>query len=54
MDKVCAAIPFYEKGTHNYGEMWFLNIKKGDTPKNNAFAKHAVELCDMVLAQKHV
>jgi hypothetical protein len=48
-NKVCTAIPFYEKGTHNYGEMWFLNIKEGDTPKNNEFAAHALKLCDMVL-----
>jgi len=51
VDKVCAAIPFYEKGTHNGGEAWFLNIRKGDTPETNAFAKHAVELIDMVLAK---
>ena len=52
VEKVCSTIPFYEKGTHNYGEMWFLNIHTGDTPKNNAFAKHAVMLCDLVLAEK--
>jgi uncharacterized protein YjbI with pentapeptide repeats len=52
MDKVCAAIPFYEKGTHNYGEMFFLNIHKGDTPKTNEFAKHALLLIDMVLGEK--
>ncbi len=52
MDKVCSAIPFYEKGTHNYGEMWFLNIHKGDTPKTNQFSKHAVMLCDMVVPYK--
>jgi hypothetical protein len=51
VDKVCETIPFYEKGTHNYGEMWFLNIRKGDTPENNEFAKHAVMLCDMVLGK---
>ena len=52
MDKICAAIPFYGKGTHNYGEMFFLNIKKGDTPETNWFSKHAVMLCDMALIQK--
>jgi hypothetical protein len=52
MEKVCAAIPFYEKGTHNMGETFFLNIRKGDTPETNWFSKHAVLLCDMVLAQK--
>ena len=52
MDKVCKAIPFYEKGTHNYGEMFFLNIKAGDTPKTNWFSKHAVELCQMVIDEK--
>jgi hypothetical protein len=49
LEKVCAAIPFYEKGVHNYGEMWFLNIHQGDTPENNEFSKHAVFLCDMVV-----
>jgi hypothetical protein len=49
VDKVCSVIPFYEKGTHNMGETWFLNIHKGDTPKNNEFAKHALKLIDMVL-----
>ena len=52
LDKVCAAIPYYEKGTHNMGEMWFLNIRKEDTPKNNEFAKHVLLLIDSVLAQK--
>ena len=47
--KVCETIPFYEKGTHNYGEMFFINIKKGDTPETNQFSAHAVKLCDMVL-----
>lgn len=50
MDKVCATIPFYEKGTHNPGEAFFLNIKEGDTPETNWFSKHAVSLCDMVIA----
>ena len=54
MDKVCEAIPFYEKGTHNPGEAFFLNIRKGDTPKNNSFAKHAVALCDLVLKPEKV
>jgi hypothetical protein len=51
VDKVCEAIPFYEKGTHNPGEQWFLNIHKGDTPKNNEFSKHALTLIDMVLGK---
>jgi hypothetical protein len=49
VDKVCKAIPYYVKGTHNAGENWFLNIRKGDTPKNNEFAKHVLKLIDMVL-----
>ena len=52
VDKVCSAIPFYEKGTHNMGESWFLAIKKGDTPENSGFSKHVLALVDMVLAQK--
>jgi hypothetical protein len=47
--QVCETIPFYEKGTHNYGETWFLNIKRGDTTETNEFSAHAVKLCDMVL-----
>ena len=54
MEKVCAAIPFYEKGTHNMGETFFLNIRKGDTPETNSFAKHAVMLCDMVVPPETV
>ncbi len=54
MGKVCGAIPFYEKGTHNMGESFFLNIKKGDTAKNNSFVAHAVKLCDMVVKPKKV
>jgi uncharacterized protein YjbI with pentapeptide repeats len=52
IEEVCKAIPFYEKGTHNPGEQWFLQIHKGDTPKNNEFAKHVLKLIDMVLKEK--
>jgi hypothetical protein len=51
IEKVCEAIPFYEKGTHNPGESFFLNIRKGDTPETNSFSKHAVMLCDMVIGE---
>ncbi len=51
IDKVCKTIPFYEKGTHNAGESWFLNIHKGDKPEDNAFSKHALMLVDMVIKQ---
>lgn len=37
------------KKQHDMGETFFLNIRKGDTPKTNSFSKHAVLLCDMVL-----
>lgn len=53
MDKVCQAIPFYEKGTHNMGETWFLNINKGDTPENNQFAAHVMKLIEMVETDKY-
>ncbi len=49
VDKVCKVIPFYDKGTHNPGEAWFLNIHKGDTPENNAFAAHALFLINSIL-----
>ncbi len=52
LEKVCSTIPFYDKGTHNPGEAWFLNIREGDTPKNNDFAKHALLLIDMILDKK--
>jgi uncharacterized protein YjbI with pentapeptide repeats len=51
VEKVCEAIPFYEKGTHNPGESFFLNIREGDTPETNSFSKHAVMLCDMVIGE---
>jgi len=50
--KVCKAIPFYDKGLHNPGENWFYNIKQGDTPKNNSFAKHALKLIKQVEKEK--
>ena len=49
LDKVCTSLPFYDKGTHNPGENFFLNIRPGDTPEKSWFAKHAVDLCDLVL-----
>ena len=52
IEKVCSGIPFYDKGLHNYAEQWFWQIKEGDTPKNNFFAKHALKLIDMVLKSK--
>ena len=51
VEKFCKAIPFYTMGTHNMGESWFLNIRKGDTPDNNGFAKHALTLIDMVMKE---
>ena len=50
IDKVCETIPYYDKGLHNFAEQWFWQIKKGDTPKNNEFAKHALKLIDSVLS----
>ena len=47
-DKVCSILPFYYRGTHNAGENFFLNIRKGDTPETNQFSAHAVKLCEMV------
>ncbi len=36
------------QGTHNMGETWFLNIRKGDTPENNQFAAHVLKLIEMI------
>ena len=52
VNKVCSAIPFYEKGTHNMGETWFLNIRKRDTPENNQFSAHVLMLIDYILEGK--
>jgi hypothetical protein len=51
-EELCNSIPFYEMGLHNFGEQWFFQIQKGDTPENSFFAKHAVELIDSVLFPK--
>ncbi len=48
VDKVCESIPFYQKGTHNMGETWFLNIREGDTPESNEFSAHVLKLIEMV------
>jgi hypothetical protein len=53
VDAVCNAIPFYQKGTQNPGENWFLNIHKGDTPENNQFAAHVMRLIAMVEEEKY-
>ena len=47
LTKVCQTIPFYDRGTQNYGEMWFLNIKEGDTPETNQFSAHVLKLIEM-------
>jgi uncharacterized protein YjbI with pentapeptide repeats len=52
ISKVCKGIPFYEKGMHNLGEQWFWQIRVGDTPKTNFFAKHALKLIDLVLKEE--
>lgn len=48
-EKACSAIPYYEKGLHNFGEQLFYQIREGDTPENNQFSKIALELCDEFL-----
>ena len=53
IDKVCEVIPYYDKGLHNFAEQWFYQIKKGDTPKTNQFAKQALLLIDSVLKPKN-
>ncbi len=52
VDKICSSIPFYQKGTQNMGETWFLNIRKGDTPENNEFSKHVLNLIEMAINSK--
>ena len=48
INKVCQTITFYDKGLHNFGEQWFYQIKKYDTPDNNFFAKHVLKLINIV------
>ena len=52
IETICKQIPYYDKGTHNMGETWFLSIHVGDTPKSSIFAKHAVDLIDEILKAK--
>src|SRR3990167_6145284 len=52
IEKICEAIPYYDKGLHNPSENWFWQIKRGDTPKTNQFAKHALLLINQVLKEK--
>lgn len=51
LEKVCETIPYYDKGTHNPAEAWFLNIYEGDKPEDNLFAAHALKLIDSVLGK---
>lgn len=46
-------IPYYVKGLHNPSEQLFWQIRKGDTPENNQFAKIALEVIDEVLKVKN-
>ncbi len=52
LDEVCEVIPFYDKGLHNPSENWFWQIKKGNTPETNDFARHALVLIDRVLGKE--
>jgi hypothetical protein len=45
-DKACNVIPNYNKGLHNHAEQLFYQIREGDTPENNEFAKLALEICE--------
>ncbi len=51
LDKVCETIPYYDKGTQNPAEAWFLSIHEGDKPEDNLFAAHALKLIDSVLGK---
>ncbi len=48
-ENICNIIPYYNLDSHNPGEQFFLNIREGDTPKNNTFSEHALKLCNFVL-----
>ena len=51
LEKVCQMIPYYDKGTHNFGEQFFLKIDKGDTPENSEWAKHVMTLIEWIEAK---
>ena len=52
IEKACKTILFYDKGLHNFGEQWFWQIKKGDTPENSRWAEHVLMLIDYILENK--
>lgn len=45
-EKFVFCIPDYELGLHNPSEQLFYQIRKGDTPDNNQFAKIAMEVIE--------
>lgn len=47
-ENLCKDVDYYP-GLHNPAEVWFYNIRKGDTPKTNFFAKKALEWCDELI-----
>ncbi len=52
IEEVCTNIAYYDEGLHNYCEQWFYQIRMGDKPKDNPFAKHAVKLINQVLKEE--
>ena len=45
-EEFISCIPDYELGSHNPSEQLFYQIRKGDTPENNQFAKIAMEVIE--------
>lgn len=45
-EEFISGIPGYELGLHNPSEQLFYQIRKGDTPDNNQFAKIAMEVIE--------
>lgn len=39
----------YDSSLYRYGEQWFYQIRLGDTPQNNLFARHALVWCEEIL-----
>lgn len=51
-ERLCKDVGYFP-GLHNPAEVWFFNIKKGDTPETSFFSKKALEWCDELIKQPY-
>lgn len=52
-ENLCKDVDYYP-GLQNPAEVWFFNIRKGDTPETNLFAKKALEWCDELIERSNL